>query len=78
MDILQIVENGAVTNIISIEPDAVIAADRKTAAWDGGNYTAQAGELWKVKGAQIGWRVSDGTLMPPAAGVVAPGSEGTA
>jgi hypothetical protein len=68
MSIAQIIEAGVVANAIAVDPSAVVSADGKNLTWDGGEYEAPEGlMLMMQEGAGIGWTLSDGVLVAPAA-----------
>lgn len=64
-EIVQIVAAGAVVNAVLVPDDAMVASDRASVTWADGGLTADAGETyWAQEGAQIGWIVTDGALVP--------------
>ena len=68
MSIAQIVENGAVVNIIVVDPSAVVSEDRAKITWPGGSLTASNGEAFFIQpGAGVGWTVSGAGLAAPSA-----------
>jgi hypothetical protein len=68
MSIAQIVKNGAVVNVIAVDPSAVVAPGGAKITWPGGYFDAPSGAtLMMQAGAAIGWTLSGGVLVAPAA-----------
>lgn len=63
---IQVVEAGAVTNVILVDDAATISKKGKRIDWEGDGLDAPDGATFMdVEGAQIGWTVSGNTLVAP-------------